>query len=213
MKQNNDKKHWYDGKLYNYLIDPSTDDARKIISELIEENSKVIDIGCGTGTLAFYLSEKCRYVLGIELSKKMVDYANSRKEENSTSNVQFFHGDAEKISELTKDRFDYAVFSLSLHEMKSETRAKSLEEIKKVADKIIIYDYLVKEKTSFQGILNSIIEFLAGRCHFYNYKTFLEENGIFGLLENNGFKVEKTISDKDVYMAVKADGNKLKNKL
>jgi len=203
MKQNNDKKHWYDGKLYNYLIDPSSDDARKIISSLIENDSRVIDIGCGTGSLAFYLSEKCRYVLGIELSKKMVDYANSRKEEKNISNVRFFHGNAEKVSELTKDRFDYAIFSLSLHEMKPETRAKSLKEIKKVADKIIIYDYLVKEKTSFQGILNSIIEFLAGRCHFHNYKTFLEENGIFGLLEKHDFKIEKTISDKDVYMAVR----------
>ncbi|HNR44088.1 MAG TPA: class I SAM-dependent methyltransferase [Methanofastidiosum sp.] len=204
MGKQDDKKHWYDGGLYKYMIDPSTDDARKIISSLIENDSKVIDVGCGTGSLAFYLSEKCRYILGIELSKKMVDYANSRKKENSILNVQFFHGNAEKVSELTKDRFDYAIFSLCLHEMKSETRVKSLEEIKKVADKIIIYDYLVKEKISFKGVMNSAAEFLAGRSHFYNYKSFLEEKDIFGLLENNGFKVEKTISDKDAYMAVKA---------
>lgn len=204
MELNNDKKHWYDGKLYNYLIDPGTENTRRIISSLIEKDSRVIDIGCGTGSLAFFLSQKCRYVLGVELSRRMVDYANSMREEKNISNVKFLNGDAGRISELTKERFDYAVFSLSLHEMKSDTRAKALEEIKRVADKLIIYDYLVKEKTSFQGILNSTIEFIAGRDHFENYKTFLKENGIFGLLEKNGFEIEKTIINNDSYAAVSA---------
>ena len=204
MIEQDDKKHWYDGKLYNYLIDPATEDTRKIISSLIENDSKVIDIGCGTGSLVFYLSDKCKYVMGVELSKKMIGYANSIKEEKNTSNVKFIHGNAEQISKLTNERFDYAVFSLSLHEMKSETRAITLDEIKKVADRIIIYDYLVKNNTSIQGISNSIVEFLAGKEHFENYKTFLKENGIFGLLEDGGFKVEKTIIDKNSYMAIKA---------
>ncbi|MEN6379704.1 MAG: class I SAM-dependent methyltransferase [Methanofastidiosum sp.] len=204
MKQNNDKKHWYDGKVYKYLIDPVIEDTREIISGLIENDSRVIDIGCGTGSLAFYLSEKCSYVLGIELSKKMIDYANSRKEENNISNVQFFHGDAEKVSELTKDKFDYAIFSLCLHEMKSETRSKALREIKKITNKIIIYDYTVKKKTSFQRIMSSTAEFLAGKENYDNYKSFLKENGIFGLLEKHDFKIEKIIFDKDSYAAVKA---------
>jgi len=204
MKQNNDKKHWYDGKVYKYLIDPAIEDTREIISGLIENDSKVIDIGCGTGSLAFYLSDKCRYVLGIELSKKMVDYANSRKKENNISNVQFLHGDAGKVSELTKDRFDYAIFSLCLHEMKSETRAKTLGEIKKITNKVIIYDYTVKKKTSFQRIMSSTAEFLAGKENYDNYKSFLKENGIFGLLEKHDFKIEKILFDKDSYAAVKA---------
>lgn len=204
MMGQEDKKHWYDGKIYNYLIDPATEDTRKIISSLIENDSRVIDIGCGTGSLALYLSKKCKYILGVELSKKMVDYANSIKEEKNIVNVMFIHGDAEKISELTNERFDYAVFSLSLHEMKSESRVRILEEIKNIADRIIIYDYLVKNNTSLRGALNSIVEFLAGKDHFYNYSTFLKENGIFGLLENNGFKIEKTVIDKESYAAVKA---------
>lgn len=199
-----DKKHWYDGKIYNYLIDPATEDTRNIISSLIENDSRVIDIGCGTGALALYLSKKCKYILGVELSKKMVYYANSVKEEKNIANVMFVHGDAEKISELTNEKFDYVVFSLCLHEMKSESRVRILEEIKNITDRIIIYDYLVKNNTSLQGALNSIVEFLAGKDHFYNYRTFLKENGIFGLLENNGFKIEKTVIDKESYAAVKA---------
>jgi len=204
MAIHKDKRHWYDGKLYSMFIDPSTEDTRKIISSLIERNSNVIDIGFGTGSLAFYLSKKCKYVLGIELSKRMVNYANSLKLENNISNIHFLHGDAEKVSELTNERFDYAIFSLSLHEMESDTRIKTLEEIKKVTDNIIVYDYLVKGYFSFQGLINMIVEFLAGKDHFDNYRTFLKEGGIYGLLEKSGFKVEKNIIDKGSFVAVKA---------
>jgi len=204
MGEQEDKKHWYDGKLYNYLIDPATEDVRKIISSLIENDSRVIDIGCGTGSLAFYLSKKCKYILGVELSKKMVDYANSVKKEKNITNVMFVHGDAEKISELTNEKFDYAVFSLCLHEMKSKTRTKTLDEIKKITNRIIIYDYTIRKNTSFQGLMNSAAEFLAGRKNYHNYKSFLKENGIFGLLEKEGFEIEKSITNKGSYTAVKA---------
>jgi len=110
MAIHKDKRHWYDGKLYSMFIDPSTEDTRKIISSLIERNSNVIDIGFGTGSLAFYLSKKCKYVLGIELSKRMVNYANSLKLENNISNIHFLHGDAEKVSELTNEIFDTLFF-------------------------------------------------------------------------------------------------------
>lgn len=204
MIEQQDKKHWYDGRTYNYLIDPSTETTREIISSLIENDSRVIDIGCGTGSLALYLSKKCKYIVGVELSKKMVEYANSMKQEKDISNVHFLHGTAENISGLTNERFDYAIYSLSLHEMKSETRAKTLDEIKKITNNIIIYDYDVKNNTSFQSILNSIIEFVAGKDHYKNYKSFLKENGVFGLLEKHGYKVQKIIFDKGSYVAVKA---------
>ena len=211
MRKQQDKWHWYDGKLYSYLIDPCTEDVRKIISDLIEYNSNVIDIGCGTGSLAFYLSNKCEYVLGIELSKRMIDYANSIKIQNSVFNVDFLYGDAIKMSSLTEKNFDYAIFSLSLHEIESNSRVKSLEEAKKITNKIIIYDYLAEEKTSIRGLINSIIEFIAGKEHYINYKSFVREKGIFGLLEKNGFNVEKFIIDKKIYGVVKANVNRLKS--
>lgn len=211
MRKQQDKRHWYDGRFYNYLIDPYTEDVRKIISELIEDNSKVIDIGCGTGSLAFYLSNKCEYILGIELSKRMVDYANSTKIKNNISNVEFLHGDSNKISTLTEKYFDYAIFSLSLHEMDSNSRVKSLVEVKKIANKIIVYDYLLEEKTSIRGLINSIVERIAGKDHYMNYKSFLKEKGIFGLLEKNGFNIETFIIYKKVYGVVKANVNRLKS--
>ena len=40
----------------------------KIISELIEKNSKALDVGCGNGELMQYLFEnKTKYIRGLEI--------------------------------------------------------------------------------------------------------------------------------------------------
>jgi SAM-dependent methyltransferase len=204
MPKQERRNHWYDGRIYNCLIDPAIEDTRNLISSLIENRSKVIDIGSGTGTLAMHLSRKCSFILSIDLSEKMIEYANSVKVENNISNVEFIQGNAAKISEFTNERFDYAVFSLSLHEMESETRQKVLRDIKKVSDRVIIYDYIVHTSHTVQGAINSFNEFLAGKSHCQNYRSFQKENGIYGLLEKNEFKVEKTFIHKGNYAVVKA---------
>ncbi|MDY1590714.1 MAG: hypothetical protein RBS85_00900 [Methanofastidiosum sp.] len=41
--------------------------------------------------------------------------------------------------------------------------------------------------------MNSAAEFLAGKKNYENYKSFLKENGIFGLLKKERFEIEKTV--------------------
>ena len=193
------KKHWYDGKVYGVFIDPFIRDSRKCISSLIENGSTVVDIGFGTGSLVFFLSNKCESILGIEISKKMVDYANSIKEKNNFRNVRFIHSSAEDLSKITKEKFDYAIFSLSLHEMDTTSRQNSLQEVKKIANKVIIYDYL--EKYNLDAIF---VEFFAGINNFKNYKSFIKNGGVEALLRDNGFELEKKASHNRLFVIVKA---------
>ena len=45
----------------------------KVISQLVEENSRVLDVGCGDGILMEYLSKnKVVDVRGLEISKEKV---------------------------------------------------------------------------------------------------------------------------------------------
>lgn len=62
------KYHWYDGWFYDTFIAPNQDKLFSQIKELIESDSTIIDIGCGTGRLEFTLADKCKSVLGIDLS-------------------------------------------------------------------------------------------------------------------------------------------------
>ena len=47
------KNHWYDGWFYDTIIAPNQDKLFGQIEKLIEPKSSIIDVGCGTGRLAF----------------------------------------------------------------------------------------------------------------------------------------------------------------
>ncbi len=70
MEQN--KNHWYDGWFYDVFIAPNQDRMFSEIKKIIEPNSKVIDIGCGTGRFSFSVADGVNKVVGIDLSKKIL---------------------------------------------------------------------------------------------------------------------------------------------
>lgn len=60
-------------------------------------NDRVLDLFCGIGTISLYVSKYVKEVLGIELVKQSIDYANINKDLNHIVNVKFIHGDANII--------------------------------------------------------------------------------------------------------------------
>lgn len=56
----NDKKHWYDGKFYDKFIAPNQDKIFEQIIKIIAKDTLILDVGCGTGRLAFQLSGHCK---------------------------------------------------------------------------------------------------------------------------------------------------------
>jgi 2-polyprenyl-3-methyl-5-hydroxy-6-metoxy-1,4-benzoquinol methylase len=74
----NNKHHWYDGCFYDTFIAPNQDKLFGQIKNIIEPQSTIIDVGCGTGHLEFSLADKCKSVLGIDLSEKNIATANKK---------------------------------------------------------------------------------------------------------------------------------------
>jgi len=57
-----DKSLFYYGSLYHKLFDAKLEECRNKIISLIEEGSRVLDIGCGTGELCYGLyTERNRF--------------------------------------------------------------------------------------------------------------------------------------------------------
>ena len=196
MSEKYDKKHWYDGWFYAKFIDPWVIEVREAICDFIEADSCVIDIGSGTGALAFQLAEKCRYVAGIELSSEMVEFASKRKEQGGFLNVDFFHLNAARLSEIAKQRFDCAVISLMLHEISAPDRIAVINEAKHIAEEIVIADLNVPQPWSLRGIWNMAPELLAGADHFKNSVSFILNGGIEQLLDGTVFKIENEVVDR-----------------
>lgn len=193
MKQN--KNHWYDGWFYDVFIAPNQDRLFSLIKNIIEPNSSVLDVGCGTGRFPFTIADKSKSVLGIDLSTRNIEKAKSNLAKNPNEKISFVHS---TISDLISQNlhFDYAVMTYVIHEVNEEERIKLLKDISNVADKIIIGDYLVPKPKGFWSLLNEVVEFAAGSEHYRNYKNYLRNGGLQDLANKAGLKIVKGIKNK-----------------
>ena len=190
-----DKKHWYDGWFYDNLIAPNQDTMFKLISSLIDENSSVIDIGCGTGRFDFRIASKCKSVTGVDPSSKNIGTALNHLNRSNFKNINFIHGSTADIIK-NNERFDYAVITYVIHEIPLSKRNSFLKTVHDVANKIIIGDYLVPRANGFWNILNEAVEFAAGKEHYKNFKLFVKHGGLNALIKENNFEIVKEIKNR-----------------
>ena len=103
----------------------------KIISELIENNTRVLDVGCGDGTLMKYLKdEKHVDTRGLEISKKNVQDCTSK-------GLSVIEGNAEKdLHQFPNLSFDYAILSQTLQAFYNPE--KVIDDLLRVANKAIV---------------------------------------------------------------------------
>ena len=103
----------------------------KIISELIENNTRVLDVGCGDGTLMKYLKdEKHVDTRGLEISKKNVQDCTSK-------GLSVIEGNAEKdLHQFPSLSFDYVILSQTLQAFYNPE--KVINDLLKVANKAIV---------------------------------------------------------------------------
>jgi SAM-dependent methyltransferase len=193
MTQN--KYHWYDGWFYDIFIAPNQDQLFGRIRDLINDETRVIDIGCGTGRLEFDLAKKCKFVLGIDLSERNINRANLKLLRNPDSKISFQNNNIRDIINEEPPHFDYAVMTYVIHEVNAEERIELLSDIAQVADKIIIGDYLVPGPKGFGGFLSEVIEFIAGKEHYRNFKSYMADGGIKYLADKAGLMIINELSN------------------
>ena len=77
-----------------------------IIANLIKENSKVLDVGCGDGELMKYITENITSdIRGLEISKSNVQKCIEK-------GLTVIEGDAEKdLKQFPLSSFDYVILS------------------------------------------------------------------------------------------------------
>jgi ubiquinone/menaquinone biosynthesis C-methylase UbiE len=181
-----DKSLRYYGKAYHALVDPLLKEARNQIINLIPENSKVFDAGCGTGVLSSLLQEKrnCQ-VIGADLSLKMIDFA---KKSNPYADVNFLHMDVGDITGCEEQSFDYSVMCQVIHELPQDKQPKVVNELLRVAIKTIILDSNTPLPKNAVGLVIRMMDATFGRDHYDNFKSYLASGGIDGILERAGLK-------------------------
>ena len=103
----------------------------KIISDFIEKNSRVLDVGCGDGTLMEFLQNNKEIdIRGIEISKNNVQKCIGK-------GLTVIEGDAEKdLSQFPDESFDFVILSQTLQAFLNPE--KVITELLRVGKKAIV---------------------------------------------------------------------------
>ena len=103
----------------------------KIIADLIEKNTRVLDVGCGDGTLMEFLQDNNKIdIRGIEISKSNVQKCIGK-------GLTVIEGDAEKdLSQFPDGSFDFVILSQTLQAFLNPE--KVISELLRVGKKAIV---------------------------------------------------------------------------
>ena len=177
------KDHFYEGWLYHILVDPLLRRVHRLVRSQVKPGSTLIDIGCGTGELLFSLADVGSELVGVETSKRMWSFADRQARARGFNNVQILFGGA-KLENFLAGSFDYAIACMVLHEMDASQRLPVLKEMQRLAPHVILVDYRVPPPANLAAAMCRFIERLAGRRHFRNYTSFINNGGLLALYES-----------------------------
>ena len=162
---------WFKSKTADNILSP----VRELIIGLIDKNSEVLEIGCGTGDLLFKASRKIGLGLGVDLNQQMIDFANDRKQKEKCGNLEFICEDITSSPGFASRRFDVSTSTLCLHEMREEDAIDTLELLANHSSKLIIADYTLP-RSRWGKISIELDEFISG--HYRRFTYYRERGGM-----------------------------------
>lgn len=136
----------------------------------INPGDMVLDIGCGNGALTFDVAKKATEVVGIDLNRKNIEFA---EEKFFAPNIKYIVGDA--LKNLPNKKFDVIILSNVLEHI--ENRIEFLNKIKNLSPKILIRVPMINRDwiTLYKKELG--LEWKLDKSHFteYTLESFEDE--------------------------------------
>lgn len=107
---------------------------RRLLEQLSPEpGQRILDLGCGTGTLAFLIKqeEPDAEVHGLDADPEILARARSKEEESGGQEVSFVRGLSDELP-YEDESFDRVVTSLFFHHLTREVKLRTAAEIVRV---------------------------------------------------------------------------------
>lgn len=184
-------KHWDTKPSSLNIAKACVDNINKIIE--LKKDSKILDYGCGTGLVAFALSNETNEVVGMDNSKGMVEEFNKKVSQLNFSNIKSIKHNINEEN-LPINEFDLITISMTLHHIEDTKMFinKAYESLKNSG--FLCINDLDKEDGTFHKKHNN-----DGVFHF----GFEKEN-LIEQLKEKGFKI---IDYKIVYTDFREERN------
>jgi demethylmenaquinone methyltransferase/2-methoxy-6-polyprenyl-1,4-benzoquinol methylase len=171
-------------RFYNPIVEPWLRSVKnQIVQECLRLNlSRVLDVGCGTGTLARMLWKEGIQAVGLDPSPGMIRVSHGI----SRGSFALIRGRGERLPFPSRS-FQGVVFSMVFHENPHSRRRELLEDSLRVLDPrgtLFILDYCKPSTASGQAarMIEYLVEWVVGGEHFRNYREFMEEGALPGFL-------------------------------
>lgn len=168
---------YIDNRNYNYSsLEQEEREEYKYVIELIKPNSKVIDLGCGNGSLMKRLiEEKNADVQGIDISETAVEVCRKK-------GLRAGRGEIDKPLNINDDSFDYSICNVTLQMvMYPEVLLKEMKRISKC--QVISFPNFAYYKNRLDLLLNGRMPkpmlpnhawYDTGHIHQFSIKDFFE---------------------------------------
>lgn len=143
----------------------------------------VADLGAGEGTLSQLLAQRAEKVIAVDLSPKMVEYAQSLAHKNGLHNLEFRIGDIENPP-IDDGSIELAILSQALHHAENPQRViDSAYRILKPGGRVIVLDLLQHNFTEARelyadrwlGFSESQLGFMLQKSGFTGIETLIAD--------------------------------------
>jgi ubiquinone/menaquinone biosynthesis C-methylase UbiE len=180
---------------YDMLFDSMNAGLRAVSHKMLppQDDMRVLDVGCGTGSnLEAYQKAGCS-VYGIDMSPSMLQIAEQKLQEDA----ELYLGNATAMP-YEDNFFDLVTTTLMLHEVSPSVRDQVITEMQRTVKpdgSIILIDFHPGKLRFPRGwmykIIITISEIAAGREHFANYRQFMASNGLPSIIDAHQLAIEK----------------------
>lgn len=164
--------------------------ARLVAAVAPRDGDRAIEIATGPGYVAMALAEKCREVIGIDLTDAPLNIAERTRMSRGLTNVTFRTGDAEALA-FADSEFDIAVCRFAFHhfEHPGDVLAQMCRVCRRGAT-IAIEDLYASEFTARASYYNHF-----ERLRDHSHTTAMAPTELIAMLAQAGVELERLYSD------------------
>ena len=165
------------------------DNAYDRFVSFIQKGHKVLDIGCGTGTLILRASRKGANTKGIDINPQMLEIAQKKvNEANLKQSVEFCEMGVAELGSEESESYDVVMSSLCFSELSEDELTYTLKEVNRILkpEGLLLIADEVKSKSLSKRILNWFV-----RIPFIVI-TYLSTQTTTNAVENLPAKVKET---------------------
>jgi ubiquinone/menaquinone biosynthesis C-methylase UbiE len=182
--------------IYDGLIEPFLAPLRRRTLSVLQQHlppdghRRVLEIACGTGTLAGLIAGSGYTMVALDSSPAMIRRTQRKRRSGASTALHCLRADAARLP-FAAGMFDAAVVQLALHEMDEAVRAAALTELVRVTVTDAIFcllDFIPRPGFGLKKCALTIVERAAGKTHYTNGRRFLADGGLPGCLQRLNLK-------------------------